>query len=115
MGPIGPSSVGCGGVTMTDQPPGQDVTGEYSEYPEYGAASPDDAHFTERSGITPPAPGGWRWDAPAPPSADTLDILMQDIVQQSGALLQLLIAPLSPEQALGQALIVGMRLLPGAR
>src|SRR5262249_45571753 len=40
---------------------------------------------------------------------------MQDDIQQSIALAQLLIAPLSPEQALGQALIAGLRLLPAAR
>ncbi len=97
---------------MFDQPPGQDMTEDYTEYPEYAAASPDDTHVAQGSGTTPAAPGGWRWDVPTPPSADTL---VQDIVQQSVAFSQLLIAPLSPELALGQALIVGMRLLPGAR
>jgi len=100
---------------MIDQPPGQDITEDYTEYREYTAASPDDAQFAQRSGMTPAAQPARPWDAPAPPSADALDLHVQDIVQQSIALTQLLIAPLSPEQALGQALIAGMRLLPSAR
>src|SRR6476660_7036501 len=97
---------------MIDQPPGQDITEDYTEYREHTAASPDDAHFAQRSGMTPAAQPARPWDAPAPPSADALDIHVRDIVQQCIALTQLLIAPLSPEQALGQALIAGMRLLP---
>jgi signal transduction histidine kinase len=94
-----------------DQPPDRDAASQYSEYAEYAAAPSDDVHDVQFGGATSDTTPLRNWPERATPSVLPADPLARG----AAALAQLLVAPLRPEQALAQALEIGMRLLPGAR
>jgi signal transduction histidine kinase len=93
-----------------DQSPDRDAALDYSEYAEYAAASSDDVRDMQFDGTTPATMPVRRWPERATPGVPPADVLARDAI----ALAQLLAASLRPEQALAQALDIGMRLLPGA-